>query len=248
MAKNSGELSPNEINYIQSRSRLLTELKAIIHTSFGFNVGDFLIAFRPEHNFWGRTTPRQQIVNSHGIGKKYKVVNVCPHGIPYIKELNKVGKPIGVLICPLRSSGGTFEIDTSREFEVDPSYADALIFNEADQFNAADQLELGSQLWNEIQLHNKSNRVNVNDPQELVKFLQTIKVGDLLWKSIRTNFTILSIDPIPVTKKGELDLYREFGEAQDHKGNRFKLSHKTFKHRAIYTKQPRTFKEVRDPK
>lgn len=242
-------LERHQLEFIKSREAMVDQWKNALDNMPKFNLGDYLIAFTPPRNYWGRQVPKKQITNTIGVPKKYQVVHVDKHGISYIQELNKAGKTSGHMMCTVTIRGpGQVDLENDIIFEVDPGYTDALIFNEGEGFNAAEEMNVKSALWKEIFEHNRAARVNVNDNSVLVPFLQGLKPGTVLHKTVSTYFTIISINPLPLDRKGTLMSGIEFGEAQDSRGNKFKLMAKHFRHRAIYTTQPRSFKEVRDPK
>jgi len=209
-------------------------------------LGDFLIAFRPRR--W--TDRREQVVNSYGAPKKYQVVHVDAVGIPYVKELNRSGKPTGTLISPVTiSARNGVEVSSEFEFEVDPDYTDSIILSDEENYDAALVQRMKGDLHKEITKHNKSIKVKTSNNQELLKFLQNLKVGDVLWRSTKTNLTITSLLPIPTSHNGtRVKEDDTFGQAVDSKGKNIALTAWYFRYIAIYTGQPRSYNELKDPK
>ncbi len=246
MAKKKTNLSAQEMDFIKHRQEHIGSLVEAVQQVSKFKQGDFLIAFRPATPYSNRT----QITNSYGAAKKYTVVMVDKYGVPYMKELNKNGTPIGQLISPLRFEGGTRAIkDTRIEFEVDPDYTDAVIMADEENYDATHINKAKSDNFKEITKHNKSLKVKFKDKDDLLKFLLTLKVGDVFYKSIKTHFTITSLLPIPTTHNGKrVKEFEVFGTAQDSKGKNFSLDHSTFLWHAIYRGQPRSYNELKDPK
>jgi len=239
-------LDSYELDFIKQREDVIASIIGAIKDVAQFKIGDFLIAYQPA-NSWQK---RRQVVNSYGAPKKYTVVHTCKFGIPYMKELNKKGNAVGQLICPIKFDDRNRVVAASDyEFEVDPDYADAIIMDDEANYNATDLHKVKSDTFKEITNHNKSLKVNCHDGVALLHFLKTLKVGDVVWKSIKTHFTILTLDPIPTTHSGSrLDDKKVFGTAQDSKGKIFDLDGSTFKWSAIYTGQPRSYNELKNPK
>lgn len=246
MAKKAKALDSYELDFIKERENVIASIVGSLQDVAKFKTGDFLIAFRPATSY----SKRQQVTNSYGAPKKFTVVHTCRFGVPYMKELNKKGNPVGQMICPLKFDGGTRMVKaTDFEFEVDPDYADAIIMMDEENYDAANIHKVKSDTFKEITNHNKSLKVNCHDSVTLLKFLKNLKVGDVVYKSIKTYFTIITIDPIPTSHNGtRLIEYKTFGTAQDSKGKVFDLSSSTFKWAAIYTGQPRSYNELKDPK
>lgn len=245
--KKKTNLSSHELEFIKIRQECVGSIVDAVQEVAKFKIGDFLIAFRPETAY----DKRHQITNSYGAAKKYTVVFVDKYGVPYMKELNKNGTPIGQLISPLKLDNSDYRafIDKRIEFEVDPDYADAIIMDNEDGFNATERHKAKSDNFKEITKHNKSLKVKFKDNTELLQFLKTIKVGDVYYRSIKTYFTILTLNPIPTTHGGRrIQEYVPFGTAQDSKGKVFNLDHGTFLWHAIYRGQPRSYNELKDPK
>jgi hypothetical protein len=247
MARHPKVLSFDELKHIEQREEIITDVLNAIKSVSKFQVGDFLIAFRQEspHN-----SRRRQILNSYGAPKKYTVLFTDKHGVPYIRELNKNGIPVGQLISPimLDDAGIIVEVENC-QFEIDPDYADAIIMADEEGYDAANIHRAKSEAFKAITQYNKSVKVNTRDFASLKLFLQNLKVGDVVWKSVKTHFTILTISTIPFTHKGgRFDESVNFGTAQDSKGKIFDLNIKVFKWSAIYTGQPRSYNELKNPK
>lgn len=256
MSTKSLNLTTDEKEYVAERERGLRVTINALKEISQFKRGDFLIAFERDYDYSavgmlrGERTKSRQVVNSYGAPKKYTVVHVDGNGIPYMKELNKKGLPAGQLISPIRVDGGYREIKAGRyRFEIDPDYAESIIMDNEAGFNATLIHKAKSDAFKEITKHNKSIKLKFKSDAELLQFLKTLKVGDQFYKSIKTSFTILTLDPIPTTHNGtRLSAHKVFGTAQDSKGKVFKLDHTTFYWRAVYKAQPRSYNELKDPK
>lgn len=246
MAKN--KLEKHELEHIKRTEDGLSHLMDVLKDVSRFKDGDYLIAFRRSSGY--HESRDVQVTNSYGAPKKFQVVAVDKHGIPYMKELNKAGQPTGRLIQSVRIDGGYRELKYGDfRFEVDPDYADSIIMMDEENFDPSAIHRDKGQLHKEITKHNKSIKVRVSDPPTLISFLQNLKVGDVLWRSVKTNFTITTLDPIPLTHRNtRIDDYKDFGTATDSKGKVHTLNSHFFKWKAIYTAQPRTYNELKDPK
>ena len=246
MAKKNSDIKPHEMAFINEREAIITSIIGAIEEVSKFKKGDFLIAFRPASTW----QTRHQITNSYGAPKKYVVIYTDKYGVPYMKEINKAGNPAGQIISPIKfDNSNRVVVLIDHEFEVDPDYADALIMADEENFDVVESHKMKSDLFKEIAKYNKSLKVNCHDMKELIQFLQNLKVGDVVYKSIKAHFTILSLDPIPVThNRTFVNMDKNFGKAQDSKGKIFDLNYGTFKWRAIYAGQPRSYNELKDPK
>ena len=239
-------LNPSEIAYIGSREEFVSAITGALEKVTQFKVGDYLIAFRPGHIHY----KREQITNSYGAPKKFIVVYADKHGVPYMKELNKKGLPVGNLMSPLNFDNRQMAtISRDIEFEIDPDYTDAIIMADEENYDASNVLKAKSSAFKEITEHNKSLKLKFNKPGELLMFLKSLKVGDVFHKSIKTHFTILTLDPIPTSHNGTRIIeYKTFGTAQDSNGKVFTIDDKTFAWHAVYTGRPRSYNELKDPK
>lgn len=247
MAKNKPNISVSyhELSYIKERENQIASVVGAIENAAKFKVGDYLVAYNPAVK---GIRSREVITNSYGAPKKFIVVHTDKFGIPYIKELNKNGQSIGNLLSPVKLDRNNYMSSFSdMEFEVDPDYADAIIFEDEEGFDATATQKQKSDMFKAITAHNKSLKVDWRDVPALIAFLKSLKPGDVVWRSIKSNFTILTIKPIPTTHRDtRLSEYDDFGTAQDNKGNIFDLNYGTFKWKAIYKGQPRSYKELKD--
>lgn len=242
------KLEKHELEHIKRTENGLSELMSVLKDVSRFKEGDFLIAFRRHSGYHGDR--EVQVTNSYGAPKKFQVVAMDKHGLPYMKELNKKGEPTGTLIQSVRIDGGYGQLKHGDyRFEVDPDYVDSIVMMDEENYDASSIHRQKGDLFKEITKHNKSIKVKVNDTLALISFLQTLKVGDVLWKSIKTNITITKIDPIPLThRNSRIDDYKDFGTATDSKGKVHTLNSHFFKWGAFYTAQPRSYNELKDPK
>lgn len=242
---NKNNLSPHEMEIIKRNEAGMSQTLRVLQEVTQFKVGDFLIAFHRNH--W---EGNRQVTNSYGAPKKFTVVHVDSNGIPYMKELNKKGEPTGIIIASVRLEGGYSQLKEGEyRFEVDPDYTDSIIMQDEENYDATLVHRMKGDLFKEITAHNKSIKIKTNDTPTLINFLQNLKVGDVIWKSIKTNLTVIELQPIPLTHRGtRLAEYTVFGKVRDSKGKEHELDNMFFRWGAFYTAQPRSYNELKDPK
>lgn len=239
-------LTAEEKNFIQSNETMIESILSSIQVVQQFKDGDFLIAFHKLSPYDGHKKKRP-VTNSYGAVKKFQVVAVDKHGVPYMKELNKKGKPVGRLISSIEHDNhGGFQ--PGLLFEVDPDFADAIILEDQANFNASNILKEKSDTFKEIALFNKNIKVDCQDIKKLATFLSTIKVGDLLWRSNISSWTVQEVDPLPRDKGGRIENHKNFMKVTTNKGKEEFISFWDIKGKALYTDRPRSYKELKDPK
>lgn len=242
-------LTAEEKEYIKNNENMIDGIMSHLNAVRKFNKGDYLIAFYPA-SYHGDTKKRL-VTNSYGAAKKFQVVAVDRHGVPYMKELNKQGKPVGQMVCSIKyDMQNVTHVDTALTyiFEVDPDYTDAIIFDDQGNYNASNILKMKSDTFKEITEHNKKHKVNCSDAKLITAFLATVKVGDLLWRSNKTSWAVTEINPIPRDKGGRIENYSVFMKVTLNNGKIQELCFDDFRRKALYTDRPRTYKELRDPK
>lgn len=246
MAKKNGGLSREELIFIAQRESVIASIIGVVAEAAKFKKGDFLIAYRPA-TCWQL---RVQLTNSYGAPKKFIVVHTDKYDLPCIKEVSKNGNPSGPLILTIKFENGNRAVkSTDHEFEVDPDYTDAIIMADEENYDATIMHKAKSSLFKEITNHNKSVKVDCNDVKVLVQYLQTLKVGDLIYKSIKSYFTIQTLDAIPTSHNfTRIIEHKAFGTALTSKGKTIDIDSRTFKWSAIYTSRPRSYNELKDLK
>lgn len=243
MAEKKFELSSYEAEYIKDRESEMRSTFDILKRLNQFKVGDHCIAYQTR---WGQ---RDLVTNSYGATNKYVVVAIDEFGVPYMKLLNKHGQPQGQLLSPINSNGEGMWDRSGYDFEIDPDYADSIIMDDEANYDPTGLQREKSNLFKEITAHNKSSKVRLHDEGELLAFLKTLKVGDVFWKSIKTNMTITQLDPVPTKRNGKVvDTVTWFGSATLSSGKVVKLNAWSFYRGSLYTKQPRSYNELKDPK
>lgn len=237
-------LTSEEKEFIRSQEKMLDSVMSHVDAARKFKMDDFLIAFTPAGMYNGKRT---QVVNSYGVPKKFKVVAVDKYEIPYIKELNRNGKPVGRLMCPMASRNtAMLRHQNDLEFEVDPDYADAIILDDTNAYDASADHKNKSSMFKEITDHNKKIKVPMHEVDDVVKYMTNLKVGDIIWHSNRTSIVITAINPLPKRSAGKPDTHLPFIDAINNKGKVLKLSVRTLQYKAVYTDRPRSYKELKD--
>ncbi len=241
------KLTSHELEYIKERERAMTETINTLRNLSRFREGDYLIAFHFAHGYGDNK--KRPVANSYGVPKKFIVVHVDSNGVPYMKELSKNGDATGGVISPVRVDGGYSMIKQAEYvFEVDPDYADAIILDDQENFNATEKLKVKSDTFKEIAEHNKKLKINCIDMKILAAFFSNVKVGDTLWRSNTSFYVVSKIDPVPRDKIGRLIKENPFLEVTNNKGASLTLSLDDFWRTALYSSQPRSYRELKDPK
>ncbi len=241
------KLASHELDYIKERERAMTETINTLRNLSRFKEGDFLIAFHYSSGYGDHR--KRPVTNSYGVPKKFIVVHVDVNGIPYMKELSKNGDATGSILSPIRVDGGYSMVKQAEFiFEVDPDYADAIILDDQENFNATEMLKAKADNFKAIAEHNKKIKVNCVDLKVLAAFFGTVKVGDTLWRSNTSYYVVSKIDPVPKDKIGRLIKENPFIEVTSNKGASLTFSLDDFWRTALYSAQPRSYRELKDPK
>jgi hypothetical protein len=238
-------LTSSEKQLILDNEIRLDSILGLLESVRNFNLDDVLIAYSNPSFF--ETEPRI-VTNTYGVPKKYKVTHIDKYGVPYIKELNKKGKPTRHLIATisfLKDRYGTLSVSQNYKYEIDPDYADAIILGDVDGFNASKKHKIKSDLFKEITNHNKSSIIKFPSIEEAVVFISTLKPGDVLWTTYKNYLTVLNVIPKldPYTLKSDFEVEFQRGSGKIVKMSAWDISIKTF-----YRNAPRTYKELKDLK
>ena len=164
-----------------------------------FKVGDYLVA--KQFNPFDGTIGSIITSRSYKTPEKFVVVYLSKDGIPFYKRMDARNIPMGKLYCCMHSQLETATRDVKWKgspyyMELDPDYADAIILDSKDTFNASLQKQVKADLYKEITEHNKANKIPTHDHAEFEKFLKTVKVGDSLWASGKTQFIVTSVEKL----------------------------------------------------
>jgi hypothetical protein len=244
------KLTRDEAYFVKKNEDTVGSLLSIIEHVRRFKIDDVLIAFYADRPIWMKQMP-SQIVNSYGAPKKYKVIVVDTYGVPYVREINKSGNPSGKLIPMIKyqKGGDAFSASLTMRFEVDPDYTDAIILDDVESFDASTSHKEKASTFKEISTHNKNAAID-NGNKDLATEIDSMNVGDILWRSSITFWIILSKIPIPRDAKGKIidASNHKFMEVQTSKGKILKLSFSDIKYKVLYNAQPRSFRELKDPK
>lgn len=241
------KLSRHELDYIREREKAMMETINTLRNLSQFKEGDFLVAYKFAGSYGDYK--KRPVTNSYGVPKKFIVVHVDSNGIPYMKELNKSGDATGPVLSPVRADGGYSIIKQAEYvFEIDPEYTDAIILDDQENFNATEVLKAKSDNFKEIAEHNKKLKVNCIDMKALAAFFGTVKVGDTLWRSNVSYYVVTKIDTVPRDKIGRLIKETNFLEVTSNKGTHLTFCLDDFWRTALYSAQPRSYRELKDPK
>lgn len=244
--QHNADLTKQEIELIKEREQIAGQIMKVLEDVRAFKLGDFLIAFAQ-----GRyDMNRRQLTNSYGAPRKFQVVAVDEHGIPYMKKLNKQGKASGQIVSPVRfADGERFERDNQYIFEVDPDYTDSIILQDEENYDATLIHKDKSETFKAITEHNKKCKIKCDDVKQIADFFdKNVVVGTVLYRSAKSHFTVLEIKPAPRDRANRLQATDPFIKIQDSKGKIKTLSVNSFRYTALYTVRPHTYGELKDPK
>lgn len=226
-----------------------------------FKAGDFLIAFHNRQlqgnyhtlqQVFGLpakmdTTKKEPVVTSYGAVKKFQVVFVDKHGVPYMKELNKAGKPSGGIITSIQFDHRGIA-KQAYVFELDPEFADSIILDDQANFNATKIMKEKADAFKEIAAHNKKIRIRFDKARDVVNYCNTLKVGDTIWRSNQSFWIIQEINKVNHQNLTWQVTSQKFMKVKNQKGEELEISIEKVFASAIYSAQPRTFRELKDPK
>jgi hypothetical protein len=180
-----------------------------------FSKGDYLIQcvqhVGDSHAGASSTKKPVFVLNSYGLKKKFKVVEIDSTGAPWIKELGSSGQPTGPIRCALieeilfLDSDRISDMRIVRRFEIDPEYVDSLILG-PDAYDPCGAQKTMSQTWKEITEHNKKHIKRFKTMAQAVGFFKIIKPGDQFWTSSKKYFTV--IDVKTVSSRGTTSLVK----------------------------------------
>ena len=203
-----------------------------------FSIGDYLI----KRVMNERTDVWSTALNAYKAPRKYRVLHVDKGGIGWAKEISLTEHPVGRLICLFD------EHDENDRYELDPDYADAIIFDRKADYHPHGAHLDQAKLYKEIAAHNKRLKIRGGTPEIFVEFWNTIKVGQTFWFSHDTSFRVNRIDKMSERQALRYDSRRSnFIWITTNKDKQKKLSFSDLWFKTVYTAQPRTYKELKDP-
>ena len=214
-------------------------------------VGDYLVLYLAK---W-QNEPLTIQKNSYGAPIKYKVVHCTRHGIPFIKRVNKKGKPVGRIY----SCTGSLVTDTFRryrdqkfEFALDPDFADSILLQ--DEYDPANLHRSKKDIWKAVTDHNKSCKIKTRDKQGITAFFHTVNVGDMIWTSHANYFLVQDkkiMSPKDFNSKVRFKYQTNLKIPHipiltviDKKGKVNDIAPDFFFWCALYKERPRTYKEL----
>lgn len=192
--------------------------------------------------------------NSYGAPTKYLVVHSTEHGIPFIKKVNKKGKPVGELF----SCTGALDTDTyvhqgaAFEFRLDPDYADSIILQDP-SYDPAVLHRVKQEAWKEVTKHNKKAKVDTSTLTKVIDFFKNINIGDTMWVS-HHGFYLVQDKQTMSRQDFRNNLKDNYTNAKgpwvivltviDKKNKVHKITADFFVNKALYKERPRTYKEL----
>lgn len=237
MIKN--KLTPEELDNIKEQEETTKKFLDLVDKVQQFNVGDYLVRRCVNDD-------NKLDINIYGVAKKFLVVHVDSNKIPYVRQVVKKKAPQP----EIESLADPYNINYSDyndiwEYQMDPAFADSIIMQQDDY----DPLKLHKEkanLGREISRYNKGIKFKTGKDEELIKFLQSIKVGDTLWFSAETSFSVEKIIHLPNRKTiSDVNFYRKILKGTTDKGKNKEYSPYQLMHRSIYSSCPRSRKELK---
>lgn len=213
-----------------------------------FKIGDFLILFT-----WDYHGIKKQQVNSYGAPAKYKVVYTSKHGIPFIKQVNANGNPIGPLFSILGADDDNYRHHGQNfEFELDPDYADSILLE--DEYDPATIHRNRKEQWKAVTAHNKACKIKTQETKDVVTFFKTVEIGHTLWTSALSHYLVQNKttmssgawnaqakETYKTGLRGNVDVFTII----DKKGKTLIVTADHFRFKALYKERPRSYKELK---
>ncbi len=246
MAKKKPALTADDLESIKDSERGMKSFLEAFESSKQFKTGDFLVARKREwDNNGNEKWPRE--TNSYGAPIKYQVVHTTELGLAFLKKLNSQGNLEDDLIPAVRD----WYFEDDHRWELDPEFADSLILQA--EYDPAEVHKNRKVAWKEVTDYNKANKICTGEIAPIVDFFKTLKVGDTIWTSNVSHFTIQDSRQMPRVDAKKLDTGLS---------NRVKGPHVTvltvvdkksaikditadyFFEKALYKARPRSYKEL----
>ena len=222
-----------------------------LENSKKFQVGDYVIAKKISKIERHRKDTPEYICDSCGSPKKFQVVHVDNSGVRYIKRLSSKNRHVGEMMPMLDMSllHMLDRIDVVNHdaiyivYEIDPDYADALVLGEGASYDPNQEARSKSLLRKQIVDYNKSICIRTHSTDKARRFLsQHVKVGNTIWRSNTTSWTIVSTGP----NLGYKDGSKCVAEIVLTNGAKKRLTLTDFLSKTFYTQRPRSYNELRN--
>lgn len=246
-----------ELERIKEMAHGYNNLIAKIERLGQFKLGDYLIRTR-DYRLLGLPSDREVRkdveMNSYGVPVKYMVVYVEGR-VPFAKRITAKGKPIGNLECCIPELDDDEVSNWEWHFELDPDYTDAVILDSVEDYDAAAVHRQKRDTFKDVMEHNKVNKVNCGSFDEIVKFMNSIAVGESYWVSTRNSVLVqekLSIvnGTIPYARRGNFggrNITVPILKCVNSKGEPLTIYPMDLYRTNVYKARPRSYKELKDP-
>lgn len=242
--KKKGELTPNDIDVIEQIETFLGRLIDELDRARKFNMNDYLIC--SQH--CSDTGQKVLMTNSYGTPIKFRIVHVDANGMPYAKEINSSGDPRGDIINLV----DTDEFSGTRViFEHDPHFLDAIILSTESEYDPTENQRKKKQNREDIIQHNTKAKVNTLELKSLIDLFATMVVGQTWWFSTKNYMHVIDLRVTSGRTIGHGMLYRGFKHVFEidvrlSNGNTKTYHPHDFLNKNLYSKQPRSYKELSD--
>jgi hypothetical protein len=207
-------------------------------------LGDYVVAFSYYKNEFDLDTKPILRINRLKMPVKFQVTYVSDINIPYVQRLNPKGQPYGDLLSTIDFY--SCKDDEIVYYEVDPDYADAIIFQNSENFDPIEAQRAKTNLAKEIRKHNDLIRIHSSDELKLAKFIAALPIGTVIWRSYTKHFTINKVMPVNTNKyyisnKSMIQIILEIIESN---GSPKALRLCDLLDKRLYTSQPRSLQEL----
>lgn len=247
------KLSHNEQLHIKELEKSITDFKNVLENCAKFTLDDILIAYTKSYDYgwmglgYNQTEPKfdKPVLNSNQLPKKFKVVFVDANGIPYIKEINRSGKPQGRLLSTVSFHGDRDTIMTHNEyyrFSLDPEFVDATLMDH--EYDPTEKNRHYSQVRKEVAAHNKAIKIPLNSEEQVNDFFTNVKVGEVYWRSNSKSITITEISVRKTSKlQKAISDDDSYIEVRTNKGKTEKYRTWNLFYMNLYKEQPKSFQK-----
>lgn len=229
----------NSFEDLLRMNKITSKQVAVILGNTSFKVGDYVIAHKVINLYNHEYKIGPQLFRNDGAPRKYKIVFVDKLNIPYARPINKAGKLYGWPTSPVYFDNWNSRLRNSYiHFKIDPDYLDSTLFDETENFDPAAAAKECSTKMDEIKNHNNSVRVSLSTNKEVIDYLTSLKVGDVVWKSPKKFYTIVELNKFELTPKTKrVKLSSTLGKIKDERGEEYDLKRSFFNNR-LYSSQP----------
>lgn len=231
------------------------------------SIGDII------HVFYKSTTydTKNYVKCSNKTKLKYQVVYKDSNGFPFFAKITAKGNfGKGLYYGQYHPTlakhqfdyhDGLLELD-GEDLELDTKLIDSVILGET--YNPMDEYAVANALRNKITQHNKKHKIPLTDVAKAENFLKSVSIGQVYWTSTAKFFTVLATEKVTkhfINNLCNIDDWYEQSirdkkelkslpakctkiHIRDSNGKIKTMTVLNTTHKAIYSQQPRSLKEI----